>query len=273
MAPALDPQDFNWLCTFLRTESALVIDESKEYLVTTRLHPVLKEFGIATLTDLIGRLRQRPLGKVHQRVIEAMTTNETSFFRDVHPFDTLRDEILPELARKRGAAPLNIWCAAASTGQEPYTIAMVLREKFPDVAARTKILCTDINQTVLERTKNGIYSQLEVNRGLPAPLLLKYFDRKGSEWQVKPELSRMIETRILNLAAPWVGIPPMDIVFIRNVLIYFDVETRRSIVGRIRKNMAMDGFLFVGGAETLLNIDNDLTRATAGRSTLYRRAA
>jgi len=273
MSPSLDPQDFSWLCSFLHDESALVIDEHKEYLVNTRLAPVLKELGIPTLTELVARLKRRPLSNVHQRVIEAMTTNETSFFRDIHPFDTLRNDILPEIIKRRGGAPLNIWCAAASTGQEPYTIAMILREAFPDVAARTKILCTDINNPVLERTKQGMYTQLEVNRGLPVALLVKYFERRGSDWQVKEELRRMIEIRAMNLAIPWAGVPPMDIVFIRNVLIYFDVETKKTIVGRIRRNMAMDGFLFMGGAETLLNIDNDFARTTAGKSTLYRRAA
>lgn len=273
MTTALEPHDYQWLCTFLRDESALIIDESKEYLVTTRLHPVMKQFSVASLPDLVRKLRQRPMAAIHQAVIEAMTTNETSFFRDLHPFETLRNDILPELVRKRGSNGLNIWCAASSTGQEPYTIAMVLRDAFPDVAAKSKILCTDINATVLARTAEGKYSQLEVNRGLPATMLVKYFERAGTEWQVKAELRRMIETRLLNLASPWTGIPPMDIVFIRNVLIYFDVETRRGIIGRIRRNMSMDGFLFVGGAETLLNIDSDLTRTTAGRSTLYKRAA
>lgn len=273
MSPSLDPQEFAWLCTFLRNESAIIIDETKEYLVTTRLAPVLKELGLKALSELLTQLKRRPLTAVHQRVIEAMTTNETSFFRDLHPFDTLRNDILPELVKKRGGAGLNIWCAASSTGQEPYTIAMVLREAFPDVAARSKILCTDINNTVLERTKQGLYTQLEVNRGLPAPLLLKYFDRKGQEWQVKEELRRMIDARVMNLAIPWSGVAMMDIVFIRNVLIYFDLETKKSIIGRIRKSMAVDGFLFLGGAESLLNIDNDFARTMAGKSTLYKRAA
>jgi len=273
MSPPLDPQEFTWLCTFLRTESALVIDEAKEYLVNTRLSPVLKELGIKSLSELVAQLKRRPMNKIHQRVIEAMTTNETSFFRDLHPFESLRNDILPDLIKKRGGAGLNIWCAASSTGQEPYTIAMVLREAFPDVAARSRIFCTDINTLVLERTKAGLYTQLEVNRGLPAPMLVKYFERKGQEWHVKEELRRMIDTRVMNLAIPWTGVAMMDIVFIRNVLIYFDVETKKSIVGRIRKSMATDGYLFLGGAESLLNIDNDFARTTVGKSTLYKRAA
>jgi len=273
MPPALEPADFVWLCTFLRTESALVIDESKEYLVTTRLSPILRELGIASLPELVVQLKRRPMTTVHRRVIEAMTTNETSFFRDVHPFETLKNQVLPDLVRRRGSAGLNIWCAASSTGQEPYTIAMVLRDMFPDVAARSRIYCTDINTLVLERTRQGLYTQLEVNRGLPAPMLVKYFERKGSEWQVREELRRMIDTRVMNLAVPWTGMPTMDIVFIRNVLIYFDVPTKKQIITRIRSNMAMDGYLFLGGAETLLNIDDNFARSHEGKSTLYKRAA
>ncbi|MBC8069834.1 MAG: protein-glutamate O-methyltransferase CheR [Deltaproteobacteria bacterium] len=273
MSSTLDPTEFAWLCAFLRAESALSIDAGKDYLVTTRLTPLLKEFGLSTLSELVVRLKRRPIAAVHQRVIEAMTTNETSFFRDVHPFDTLRNQVLPEVVKKRGTAGLNIWCAASSTGQEPYTIAMVLHEAFPEVAARSRILCTDINQLVLERTKQGVYSQLEVNRGLPALKLVKYFDRRGTEWQVKEVLRRMVDTRLMNLAVPWIGVPIMDIVFVRNVLIYFDVETKRQIVGRIRRNMTMDGALFVGGAESLLNIDNDFARASLGKSLIYKRAA
>lgn len=273
MAAALDHDEFAWLCTFLRTESALVIDESKEYLVNTRLTPLLRELGVASLSELVVQLKKRPAGVVHQRVVEAMTTNETSFFRDVHPFDTLRTHVFPELVKRRGGAGLNIWCAAASTGQEPYTIAMVLREAFPDIAARSRILCTDINTLVLERTRQGKYTQLEVNRGLPAPMLVKYFERKGSEWQVKEELRRMIDVRVMNLAVPWAGVPTMDLVFIRNVLIYFDVGAKKDIIARIRRNMAMDGFLFVGGAETLMNIDESFARSSAGKSTVYKRAA
>lgn len=271
--PSLRPDDFHWLCQFLREESAIIVDASKEYLVLTRLPPVLKELGIPTFEALVAQLRRRPLGPVHQRVIEAMTTNETSFFRDIHPFETLRNDVLPDLVRKRGGAGLRIWCAAAATGQEPYTIAMVLREAFPDVAAKSTILATDINTKVLERTAEGRYSQLEVNRGLPAAMLLRYFERHGAEWQARRELRGMIETRVMNLAVPWNGIPQMDVVFLRNVLIYFDVEVRKSVVTRVRQNMVPEGYLFVGGAETLLNVDSALVRSIAGKSTLYRRAA
>lgn len=271
MTTQCDTRDFSWFCSFLRTESAIVIDETKEYLVTSRLAPILKELGLADLSALVGKLRTSSKGPVHQKVIEAMTTNETSFFRDLHPFEALKSEVLPAAIAKNGGVGLNIWCAASSTGQEPYTIAMVLRDAFPDVAARSRILCTDINQTVLDRTKEGRYSQLEVNRGLPATLLLKYFTRTGANWQVVEDLRRMIDTRVMNLAIPWTGVPTMDIIFIRNVLIYFDLEAKKDIVGRLRRSLAMGGALFVGGAETLLNIDDGFSRNVVGKSTVYRR--
>lgn len=273
MADALDPEDFRWFCAFLRDESAIIIDSSKEYLVPTRLPPVLKEFGLASFKDLVVALKRRPMAAVHHRTIEAMTTNETSFFRDIHPFETLKNDILPDLVRKRSSAGLNIWCAASSTGQEPYTIAMILHDTYPDVAAKTRIFCTDINATVLARTAEGKYSQLEINRGLPANLLIKHFERHGTEWRAKEYLRKMMDTRVMNLATPWGVLPPFDVVFLRNVLIYFELETRKSIVRRVRQSMAMDGYLFLGGAETLLNVDADFTRTAAGKSTLYRRAA
>lgn len=271
MTLTCDRGDYDWFCSFLRAESAIVIDDSKEYLVTTRLAPILKELGLADLGGLVTKLRTTVKGPVHQKVVEAMTTNETSFFRDLHPFDALRTDVFPAAIAKNAGVGLNIWCAASSTGQEPYTIAMVLREAFPDVAARSRILCTDINQVVLDRTKQGRYSQLEVNRGLPASLLIKYFTREGTDWKVKEELRRMIDARIMNLAVPWLGVPTMDVIFIRNVLIYFDLDAKRDIVRRLRKCLTMGGALFVGGSETLLNIDDGFTRTLVGKTTVYRR--
>jgi chemotaxis protein methyltransferase CheR len=268
-----DRRDYDWFCAFLRAESAIVIDDSKEYLVTSRLAPILKELGLDCFGGLVALLRTDRKGVLHQKVVEAMTTNETSFFRDLHPFDALRSNVLPAAIAKNGTGTINIWCAASSTGQEPYTIAMVIREAFPDVASRTRILCTDINEVVLERTKQGRYSQLEVNRGLPASLLIKYFTREGANWQVKDELRRMIDARVMNLAVPWLGLPTMDVVFIRNVLIYFDMDAKRDIVARLRKSLCIGGSLFVGGSETLLGVDSGLARTVFGKTTVYQRTA
>ncbi len=205
------------------------------------------------------------------KAVDAMTTNETSFFRDVHPFMTLRKHILPEIiARKETEKTLNIWCAAASSGQEPYTIAMILKEYFPALADwSVSILATDISEEMLARCRKGVFSKLEVNRGLPAPLLIKYFQQNGADWQIKDVLKDVIDFRPLNLIAPWPLIPRMDIVFIRNVLIYFDVKTKQDILTNIRKNMDPEGYLFLGGAETTRNIDAEFHRLRLDKSTCY----
>jgi chemotaxis protein methyltransferase CheR len=205
-------------------------------------------------------------------VIEAMTTNETSFYRDLHPFDALRKTVLPDLFQRRAAERrLNIWCGACSTGQEPYTVALILREHFSAFAAWSiKIIATDLSTEVLARSRLGCYSQLEVNRGLPAPLLLKYFHRHGTEWQLKDEVRDLVEFRQLNLLEASLGLPSLDIVFLRNVLIYFDVPTKKSILQKVRQSLRSDGYFFMGGAETTLNLDDAFHRLAFDRSSCYR---
>jgi chemotaxis protein methyltransferase CheR len=195
-----------------------------------------------------------------------MTTNETSFFRDHHLFDALRRSILPDLIQKReGERKLDIWCAASSSGQEPYTIAMVLREYFPELCEWTVgLVATDISTEMLNRARTGRFDQLEVNRGLPAPMLVKYFLQHGSEWQLKDEVRQMVEFRPLNLVKAWPGMPPVDLVFLRNVMLYFDVESRRQILGRIRQLLQPDGYLFLGATETTLNTDDAFERVAVG---------
>src|SRR5690348_7230774 len=201
-----------------------------------------------------GRGAEDP--RLAREVVEAMTTNETSFFRDVHPFETLRTKVLPELVQVRGPGrALRIWCAAASTGQEPYSIAMLLREHFPAAAATVQLVATDINRAVLARAQSGVFRQLEVNRGLPAAMLIKYFEKSGLDWQLKPEIRRMVTFAEANLLEQWPIVGEQDIVFMRNVLIYFDVPTKRRILARVREAMANDGVLFLGGAETTTGID------------------
>jgi chemotaxis protein methyltransferase CheR len=228
--------------------------------------------GCASLQDLVARLRTQPTNGLHQKVIEAMTTNETSFFRDFHPFEALRKTIVPELMAKREKErKLNFWCAASSSGQEPYTVAMVLREHFPSLANWTvRFLATDLSMEMVERARVGRYSQLEVNRGVPAPLLVKYFQRLGVEWQVKDELREMIDFRQLNLVDSWPSMSEFDLVFIRNVLIYFDVPTKRAILAKVRRLLRPDGYLFLGAAETTLNIDEGFERIQFEKAGCYR---
>jgi chemotaxis protein methyltransferase CheR len=271
MSMAITAKEFATIRKLVHERSALILEPGKEYLVEARLSVLARADG-CTISQLIGRLGS-PAGRVlADRVVEAMTTNETAFFRDTRPFDTLRTKVLPEvIARNADRRTLSIWCAAASSGQEPYTIAMVLREHFPQLASwNVRILGTDISAEMVERTRAGRYSQLEVGRGLPDALLTKYFTRVGTDWQVSPELRRLVEVRKLNLAAPWGALAAMDIVFCRNVLIYFDMETKRSILQRITKVAGPDGFLFLGASETTRGMEGSFELVEAGTGGCYR---
>ena len=212
-------QDFEYVCRFVRDRSAIVLDAGKEYLVESRLGPLAARLQLGSVADLIGRLRTGRDAALGTRVIEAMVTNETLFFRDVQPFDTLRRTVLPELIRRRaGERRLDVWCAACSTGQEPYSLAILLREYFPALAAwRVGILATDLSAEVLGRAREGRYTQLEVNRGLPAALLLKYFRQHAAVWELADDVRRMVEFRELNLVREWPPLPRFDLVFLRNV--------------------------------------------------------
>ena len=239
-----------------------VLERGKEYLVESRLLPVAKELGHPTIGDLVKHLRGSPMGPLRGQVIEAMTTNETSFFRDVHPFQALSDTVLPELMRARATErSLNIWCAASSTGQEPYSLAILLREHFPARAGwRVNLLATDLSGEVLARAREGRYSQTEVNRGLPAALLVKYLRQHGTTWELAEDVRRAVEFRELNLARPWPALPRMDLIFLRNVMIYFDAETKKAILGRAARLLRPDGYLLLGSAETAYNLDDSLRR-------------
>ncbi|MEZ5257421.1 MAG: CheR family methyltransferase [Ilumatobacteraceae bacterium] len=199
-----------------------------------------REIGFPSHVELIARLRSHPDPKLVQQVVEAMTTNETSFYRDAKPFEALRTHILPELiAKRQQAKTLTVWCGACSTGQEPYTIWMVMKDHFPELAHwRVKIIGTDISTDVLAKAKSGKYTQLEVNRGIPTPILVKHFEREGPFWKIHQDAHRIVEFRELNLIGQWPSMPRPDIVFLRNVMIYFDIATRKQILGRIAQLMA-----------------------------------
>ncbi len=266
------PEHFRFLQGYVLQHSAIVIDPGKEYLVESRLAPLAREHGLDGIGALVDQLRAGKDKRLERLVVEAMTTNETSFFRDLHPFEALRSEVLPALVKARAERrSLRIWCAASSTGQEPYSIAMTLAEHFPALATwDVKIIATDLAEDILARASEGSYSQLEVNRGLPATLLLKYFVKEGLRWRVKPQLRKTVEFRQLNLATRWVGMPAMDVVFLRNVLIYFSVETKRQILDATRQLLAKDGVLFLGTAETTLGICETYEKAVLGKAICYR---
>jgi chemotaxis protein methyltransferase CheR len=264
--------DFGYVRELVHRVSAIVIEPGKEYLVESRLASVARDAGFGSLDSLVAELRARPSHGLHRKVVDALTTNETTFFRDVHPFAALREDVLPRLIAARAAERrLSIWCAACSTGQEPYSVAMLLREHFPQLAAWTvRITASDLSQEVLARARAGRYTQLEVNRGLPAGYLVRYFRRDGMDWQLDDTIRRMVEFQELNLIERWPACGALDVVFMRNVLIYFDVETKRAILGRVRQVMRPDGCLFLGGAETTMNLDDAYQRETLGRAVCYR---
>lgn len=268
---ALAAPDFDYIAQLIHQQAAIVLEPGKEYLAESRLEPVARDHGLASIAELVQRLRTGSVD-LREAVVDAMTTNETSFFRDSHPFNALREEILPQLIEaRRVARTLTIWCAASSSGQEPYSLAMLLREHFPQLQDwQVRILATDISPSMLERTRQGRYSQLEVNRGLPAAMLVKYFERDGMHWVVNHDLRRMVSTQYLNLAERWPVLPPFDLVLLRNVLIYFDIPTKQQILARVRQQLRPDGLLLLGGAETTMNIDPKFERVPVGRSTWYR---
>lgn len=252
----LGQKEFDYVRGLVRQRSAIVLEPGKEYLVETRLAPLAKAEGFKSIEDLVSLMQVQPNGPIVAKVIEAMTTNETSFFRDLHPFEALKLTIIPEILKlKEKEKTLNIWSCACSTGQEIYTISMVLREHFPQLLGwNVRMLATDLSKEVLAKAKAGKYSQLEVNRGLPAMLLVKYFTRDGTEWKIKEDLPKAVEFREMNLIETWPILPTFDIVFLRNVLIYFDAETKRKILERIGKTMRVGGYLFLGGAETTMGV-------------------
>lgn len=263
--------EFNYVCRLVLDQSAIVLEEDKGYLVESRLLPLARREGFTTINLLVQKLQAESFNGLHRQAVEAMTTNETSFFRDFHPFEALKKFVLPALiARRATERALSIWCAACSSGQEPYSLAMLIREHFPRLSGwRIHILATDLSTEILARAREGRYSQLEVNRGLPASLLIRYFQKQGCDWYLRDEIRTMVDYQILNLANAWPFLPPMDIVMIRNVLIYFGVETKKEIFAKVRRVLKPDGYFFLGAAETTFGIDDSFERVQLERSTCY----
>lgn len=263
---ALHPGDFPYVQSLVLEHSAMALGPGKEYLVEARLAPLAEREGLASVAQLVARLRTGTAA-LRDDVVEAMTTNETSFFRDVHPFDALRDVVLPEVLERTGGR-LRIWSAAASTGQEAYSLAMLLADHFP--SATGSILATDLSRDVLARAAHGTFSQLEVNRGLPASLLVKHFEREGAGWRVREHVRRRVEFRQLNLARPWPVLPRMDVVLLRNVLIYFGADGKRAVLTQMAQVLAPGGVLLLGGSETTYGLDEGWERLQVGRTSSYR---
>lgn len=268
----MNPQDFEFISTLIKSRSGLVLTPDKSYLLESRLMPVARKHGLKDLNDLINTMRTRKEETLIVEVVEAMTTNESFFFRDIKPFDLLRDEVLPPILEKRAAKKhLRIWCAAASSGQEPYSIGIVLKELGATLAGwNIDIMGTDISHDILNKASAGQYSQFEVQRGMPITMLLKYFDKKDESWEIKPEIKSMVQYKYWNLLDDLKGLGGYDIVFCRNVLIYFDAETKGRVLEGIAKLMPEDGMLFLGGAETVLGV-TDKFKPVPGQRGVYAR--
>jgi len=262
------PQDFDYLRKLLKERSGLVLAAEKQYLAESRLLPVARRHGMQTLTELVAALRGSASALAIQ-VVDAMTTNETFFFRDKIPFDHVRETIMPALAAARAREKrIRIWCTAASTGQEPYSLAMLVKSIPALSGFRIEIVATDISGEVLDRARNGIYSQFEVQRGLPIQLLVKYFSQSGEQWQIAPELRGMVQFRTLNLLNDFSPLGAFDLVFCRNVLIYFDQPTKSGVLDRLAKQTASDGFLILGAAETVVGL-TEAFKPVADKRGLY----
>ena len=268
----LGTAEFGFIRELVLRRSAIVLEPGKEYLVEARLSPLARQLGADSIEALVLRMQGTSEGDIHTKVVEALTTNETSFFRDVHPFESLRAQVLPELIEaRRGERRLDIWCAASSSGQEPYTIAMVLEQFADDLAGwDVRILATDLSSEMVARCRAGRFTQLEVNRGLPSPMLVKHFEADGREWVAKEKLRRRLTCREMNLAEAFPVMPRFDLVFMRNVLIYFDTATKAAILDRVLGVLRRDGYLFLGTAETTLGVHEGFERAALGKTIAYR---
>jgi chemotaxis protein methyltransferase CheR len=266
----VNPPDYEYLRKLLKERSGLDLSADKQYLIESRLLPLARKAGLSGIPELVQKLQSGSSALITS-VVEAMTTNETFFFRDKVPFDHFRDTIMPEVLKARASRrSVRIWCAAGSTGQEPYSLAMTLKEMGAALTGwRVEIIATDLSQEVLEKAKAGVYSQFEVQRGLPIQHLVKYFKPNGETWQVNPELRAMIQHRQLNLLQDFSHLGTFDVIFCRNVLIYFDQETKINIFNRLARQIEPDGFLVLGAAETVVGL-TDTFRPLADRRGLYR---
>ncbi len=268
----MTPEQFQYLRNFLKERSGLVLGEDKRYLLDSRLNPVAKEYGHATLAEMVTALRKPGSGRLADSITEAMTINESFFFRDMTPFDNFRNFMLPHMLEERAASRrLRIWSAAASTGQEGYSLAIELLEQKSKLQGwKLEILGTDLSSEALAKARAGRYSQFEVQRGMPTSMLMKYFKQVGSEWEVQAGVKSMVEFRHFNLLKDYRALGTFDIVFCRNVLIYFDRETKSDILARMAKQMAPDAYLVLGAAETIIGLSDQFQMVKGARG-LYQR--
>jgi chemotaxis protein methyltransferase CheR len=269
----IDAPDFDYIAKLVKEEAGITLDKGKEYLVHSRVEPVAKSLGFIDIRAFVLHLRQTTDSGKRRQVVESLTTHETSFFRDQEPFEVIRLKVLPELIEKqRASKELTIWCGAASSGQESYSLCMLIREYFPELASwRIRFQATDVSSNILAKARAGIFNQIEVNRGLPIKFLAKYFEKKGQDWAIKPAIRDMVTFSELNLLKPFNGIFQADLVMLRNVLIYFDIDTKREILGRVHNVLKPHGCLFLGTAETTLNLSDNFERVAFEKTSCYKK--
>ncbi len=269
----ITPEQFRFFADLVKQHSGIALGKGKEYLIESRLNELAKASGLRDLDALYRKAKTSMTPRLKEEIIEAMTTNETYFFRDQHPFDALKKEIIPELMeRNKAKKQLRFWSAACSTGQEPYSIALIISEHFPALLSwRTEILATDISKKAVEKGKAGRFTQVEVNRGLPITLLIKYFKQQGAFWIIDEKLKRMVRFKTMNLLAPFVGVGTFDCILCRYVLIYFDQATKKSILEKLVKQLNPGGYLFLGATETPVGLPPTMKRVSFGRATCWRK--
>jgi chemotaxis protein methyltransferase CheR len=266
----LTQTEFAYVSQLVRKEASIVLAPGKEYLVEARLIPVARALGSPSVTDFLADLQRRPNPANQRRIVDALTTNETSWFRDREPFAALTEVVLPELIKARASTrKVRLWSAASSSGQEAYSLAILLSENLPP-GWTYEIMGTDISTEMVKRAEKAEYSQVEVNRGLPASQLVQYFERAGAHWRITPALRRNVSFRLMNLTAPLPAMQPFDVIFLRNVLIYFDVAVKRTVLQNVSRLIRPDGLLFLGAAETTIGIDDNYERVATGRTSAYR---
>jgi chemotaxis protein methyltransferase CheR len=265
----VSPHDYEFLCKLLKDQSGLALAGDKQYLLESRLRPLARKAGLASLAELVAKLKDRG-DRLAVEVVHAMTTNESFFFRDKIPFDHFRDTIMPALLEARASERrIRIWCAAAATGQEPYSLAICLKDMKDKLDGwRVEILGTDLSTAVLEKAKAGLYTQFEVQRGLPIQMLVKYFAQVGEMWQISADIRAMVQYRPLNLLSDFANLGSFDLIFCRNVLIYFDQETKVAVLSRLARVVAPHGYLVLGAAETVVGL-SDAFKPVPDRRGLY----
>jgi len=268
----MTPEQFNFIKDMLKERSGLILGDDKGYLLESRLTPVARRHELGGLDELVAMVMSRPTEALMVDITEAMTTNESFFFRDQKPFDLFKDHVLPHMIEHRGAAKsFRIWSAASSSGQEPYSLSMILKEEAAKLPGwRHEIVGTDLSSEVVKKAQSGVYTQFEVQRGMPITLLVKYFAKQEDQWQINQEIRNMVQFKIFNLLHDLRPLGKFDVVFCRNVLIYFDQPTKAAILERIAELMPDDGFLFLGGAGTVIGITEKFT-PVPGQRGIYKR--